>query len=81
VVAITADSNIYISGLIFGGSPDEILNLARAGEIKVNRILEHALAGGSDYVITGDRHLLKLGGFEGVKTVKPVEFLIHFANV
>jgi len=32
---ITADSNIYISALNFGGKPLQILELARAGEIEL----------------------------------------------
>jgi predicted nucleic acid-binding protein len=32
---ITADSNIYISALNFGGKPLEVLGLARAGEIEL----------------------------------------------
>jgi uncharacterized protein len=31
VFRVTADSNIYISALHFGGPPDDFLNLARAG--------------------------------------------------
>jgi hypothetical protein len=31
VLRVTADSNIYISALHFGGPPDDFLNLARAG--------------------------------------------------
>jgi predicted nucleic acid-binding protein len=33
VFRVTADSNIYISALHFGGPPDDLLNLARAGQI------------------------------------------------
>jgi hypothetical protein len=29
----------------------------------------------SEYLISGDKHLLKLGSFRGVKIVKTVEFL------
>ena len=40
-----------------------------------NRILECAAAGGSEYLITGDRHLLKLGQFAGTKIVTAADFL------
>jgi uncharacterized protein len=33
VVRVTADSNVYISALHFGGPPDDFLSLARAGLI------------------------------------------------
>jgi len=40
-----------------------------------NRILEYAAASGSEYLVTGDNHLLKLGKFAGMKIVKPSDFL------
>lgn len=40
-----------------------------------NRILECAVAGASDYLITGDKHLLKFGQFAGVKIVSPAAFI------
>src|SRR4051812_38043551 len=111
---VTADTNIYISGLNFRGKPFEFLQLARAGAIDVaisepilvevrrvlqlkfhwpedevteierqigrftrrvvpeqtvdvikddptdNRILECAAAARSDFIVTGDKHLLQL---------------------
>ena len=129
MVGVTADTNIYISALNFGGPPDKLLDLARAGEIKLSisdaimdelirvlqekfrwsdeavalvrerigdftehvepkqridivredptddRILECAVAGASDYIVTGDKHLLKLGKFVGSQIMKPADFL------
>jgi putative PIN family toxin of toxin-antitoxin system len=40
-----------------------------------NRILECAVASGSQYLVTGDKHLLKLGLFKGARIVMPAEFL------
>ena len=40
-----------------------------------NRILECAVAAKSDYLVTGDKHLLKLGHFGTVKILQPAEFL------
>jgi putative PIN family toxin of toxin-antitoxin system len=40
-----------------------------------NRILECAAAGGSEYLVTGDKHLLKLGQLAGTKIVTAAEFL------
>ena len=129
MLRVTADSNIYISALNFGGAPDKLLDLARAGDIQLsiseeimrevarvlrdkfgwsqealdlarirmsdftelvvptreieavkedptdNRILECAVTGASDYIVTGDNHLLKLGQFAGAKIVKASDFL------
>jgi putative PIN family toxin of toxin-antitoxin system len=40
-----------------------------------NRILECAAASGSDYLVSGDKHLLKVGRYQGFKIVPPAEFL------
>jgi uncharacterized protein len=40
-----------------------------------DRILECAVASRSDYLVTGDNHLLKLGRFRNTKIVKPAAFL------
>ena len=40
-----------------------------------NRILDCALAGKSDYIVSGDKHLLNLGQYEGTKIVTAAEFL------
>jgi len=39
-----------------------------------NRILECAIAGNADLVVSGDRHLLRLKSFEGIGIVRPVDF-------
>lgn len=39
-----------------------------------NRILECAVAGEADLVVSGDRHLLRLKSFEGIGIVRPVDF-------
>ncbi len=39
-----------------------------------NKILESAVASQADYLITSDRHLLKLEKFRGVKIVSPTAF-------
>jgi len=40
-----------------------------------NRIIECAVAGNVNYLITQDRHLLKLKEFEGIKILTPHDFL------
>lgn len=129
MVGVTADTNIYISALNFGGLPDKLLDLARAGEIKLfisddimneialvlrdkfrwreeavalakdrirdftklvepaqdigviktdptdNRILECAAATKSDFIITGDNHLLTLGQYGSIRIMKVSDFL------
>ena len=45
-----------------------------------NRILECALAGRVDLVVTGDRHLLKLRRLEGIPIVRLADFLRSFPD-
>jgi uncharacterized protein len=40
-----------------------------------NRIVECAAAARSDYLVTGDRHLLKLGSYRGTQIVNVADFL------
>lgn len=129
MLRVTADSNIYISALHFGGPPDDFLNLARAGSIHLtisdqiidevarvlrdkfqwsseavalfrervadfaekvtptqtlnvikedppdNRILECAVEGKSEYIVTRDNDLLRLGSYQGTKIIKVADFL------
>jgi len=129
VIRATADSNIYISALHFGGLPDKFLDLARTGFIHLsisddilaevtrvlrdkfgwskdalsmaqeriadftvkvapaqkldvvredpadNRILECAMEGKSQYLVTRDNHLLKLKKYGGTQMIKVADFL------
>jgi predicted nucleic acid-binding protein len=40
-----------------------------------NRVLECAVKGSADYIVTGDRHLLKLGSYEASAIVTVRQFL------
>lgn len=40
-----------------------------------NMLLETAIENDAEFIITGDKHLLKLKAFRGVKIVTPAEFL------
>jgi putative PIN family toxin of toxin-antitoxin system len=131
VLSVTADTNIYISALNFGGLPRRFLNLAEAGGLfrltvsdsilaeigKVlrgkklrwpeeeiwrvqrqisrftehvtpieilniitvdptdNRILECAVAARSDYIVTGDDHLLRLQQYGAIRILKIANFM------
>ena len=36
-----------------------------------NKIVEAAVAGNTDYIVTGDNHLLKIGSYRGIQIVTP----------
>lgn len=46
-----------------------------------NRVLEAAVAGGAGYIVTGDKHLLDLQGYEGIEIVTPTRFVSILAGV
>jgi uncharacterized protein len=129
VISVTADSNIYISGLIYTGPPRQFLDAARARLFQLylslalldeirrvlrhkflwsqerlddltirlekftssvhptdtidvvtsdpddNRVLECAMAAGSQFIVTGDNHLLELGRYGGIQIVKVADFM------
>lgn len=129
MILATADSNIYISALQFGGVPLQFLNAARDGVFRLaisdpivdeisgvllnkfrwsaamvdearenlpdftllakptrtlsiivedpddDRIIECAVASGSHYIVSGDKHLLRLAHYENIRIIKVAEFL------
>jgi putative PIN family toxin of toxin-antitoxin system len=126
---ITADTNLYVSALQFGGKPQTLLDMAQDGQIELalsdeildetlrilrdkfqrspeylrdaeaqlravtkhvspterldvvkadptdNKILECAVAAGSEVVVSGDKHLLELDGFREMQIIRVAEFL------
>ncbi len=127
---VVIDTNVFISGLNFGGKPGEVLDLLIKEEMEVlvspfilselgsilrekfgwadeqvtrvlslieakaievqpeqrisvikekdadNRILECAVAGEADYIISGDkRHILPLKKYSGIRILSPDAFL------
>lgn len=40
-----------------------------------NRYIECAVAGNAEYIVTGDQHLLVVGGFQGIVITTPTVFL------
>ena len=129
MILATADSNIYISALQFGGVPRQFLNAARAGAFRLaisevliseirgvlhekfhwsdemldeatagltnfiqivtptqtlsvieedpddDRVLECAMASGSQFIVSGDKHLLRLTQHGSIRILRVVEFL------
>jgi putative PIN family toxin of toxin-antitoxin system len=44
-----------------------------------NRVLEAAVEGEADYIVSGDHHLLELREYEGISIVTPTQFLAVLA--
>lgn len=127
---VVADSNIFVSALVYGAKPLEVLEMGLEREIHLltspdildetlgvlrdkfrytpeqleesklrieaacygifrpsvkldvvkddpddNKVLELAVQMADSVVVTGDTHLLKLREFQGVKILRPAEFL------
>jgi putative PIN family toxin of toxin-antitoxin system len=43
-----------------------------------NKFIECAIAGECEIVVTGDKHLLKLAGYGGIKILRPREFVDRY---
>lgn len=55
-------------------TPTQTLDVVREDPAD-NRILECAMASGSEVVVTGDKDLLRLGSYEGIEMVRLADFL------
>jgi len=129
MIRVVADTNIFISALMFGGVPGSFLDLASLGTFLLvtspvlldeldeklrlkfelsptdadivrsrleataqivsameslaiikddpddDRVLECAVAGHADYIVSGDRHLLKLGSYDSIPILTVRQFL------
>ena len=130
MIKVVADTNVYISAILFGGKPEEIRKLAREGKVELlisetilaeiagilkrkfnwfdwqisevikdiksittlitpiltlsvikedepdNRVLECAIEGNAEYIISGDvHHLQPLKEYRGIKILSPAQFL------
>ena len=46
-----------------------------ADDPKDDKFLECAVAGGADVIVSGDKHLLRLGSYRGIRVLSPADFL------
>lgn len=44
-----------------------------------DKLIECAVAGDADYIVTGDKHLLALGSYQGIQIITPAIFVNLFA--
>lgn len=55
-------------------TPDIVLAVVRE-DPDDDRVLECAVAGEADYMVSGDRHLLKLGSYGGIPILTVRQFM------
>ncbi len=66
----------FLRSLMLGVEPVEITVPVRAcRDPKDDNILELAVNGEADYIVTGDDDLLVMNPFRGIEIIRPVEFL------
>ncbi len=68
-----------LEGVALMVEPDVILNVI-GDDPDDNRVLECAVKGRADYIVSGDRHLLKLGSYEAIPIVTVRQFLDAIAT-
>ncbi|MFH1563461.1 MAG: putative toxin-antitoxin system toxin component, PIN family [Nitrospirota bacterium] len=50
------------------------ISLTVCQDLDDNKFLECAIEAGVDYIVSGDKHLLNLGEYEGIKILTPKKF-------
>jgi putative PIN family toxin of toxin-antitoxin system len=68
------EAEAIIAGCTERVVPTEALDVVK-DDPDDNRIVECAVASGSDCIVTGDNHLLRLGEYAGIKMVSVSDFL------
>jgi putative PIN family toxin of toxin-antitoxin system len=69
-----AEAEALIRGFSKFVEPDEVLYVVDA-DPSDNRIIECAAKSGSQFIVTGDKHLLTLERYEGISIITPTTFL------
>ena len=130
---VVIDTNVFVSGIEFGGKPYQVLGHVYQEKVKLivsspllselsevlrkkfaypperiaqitkqlqefaklvhpassidvcrdpadNRVLEAALTGDCDYIVTGDPDLLDLKTYQNIQIVTPAQFLVQFRS-
>lgn len=70
---VRADLEEFVSWV----QPTKLVTVLEGTDESDNRVLEVALAGSADAIVTGDRHLLRLNRFRGIPILTPRAFLDH----
>ncbi len=71
VLRLFIDELLAISELV---EPQQTINIIE-DDPDDNKILECAVEAGADYIITGDKHLLKKDSYNRIKIMNPADFL------
>ncbi len=75
MLRVTADTNIIVFRPKLSGKPRRLLAVAENGVVRLGVSSEILAAAGADYVISGDKHLLRLKIFAGKPIILVADFL------
>ena len=86
MIRAVLDTNILISAILFKGVPGSLLEMATAGSFRpvtsptLLDELDEKLRGKfqlptADTIVSGDRHLLKLGSYDGIQILTVRQFM------
>lgn len=64
---IVLDTNILVSGYLFGGVPRKIIELGVCGD--------------AEYIVSGDRHLLELKQYSSIEIVTARDYLEFYKKL
>jgi predicted nucleic acid-binding protein len=70
----SAEARQRVRALARTVTPAVVLDVVREDPAD-NRILESAVAAGSDFVVTGDKDLLRLGRYDSIRILRPADLL------
>jgi len=68
---------LWLNILLWGArviEPNERVNIVR-DDPDDNKFIESAVAGKADFIVSQDKHLLRIGEFRGIKVLEPRDFL------
>jgi uncharacterized protein len=68
------DARLRLASFTSRVTPTQVLDVIKE-DPPDNRILECAVEAGSDYIVTWDKDLLRLGEYGGIRIIRAVDFL------
>jgi putative PIN family toxin of toxin-antitoxin system len=69
-----AEASSYVTASAVVVTPAQKLNVI-ADDPDDNKIIECAVAAGADVIVSGDKHLLRLGQYRGIRIMKVRQLL------
>ena len=72
---VILDTNVFVSGVFFGGPPGNLGGMARRRD---DKFLACAIASGVTVIVSGDKHLVRQSGWRSVVVLSPRQFVDEY---